>query len=131
VDFAGHTALVVEDDPAIRKLLRKYLGKMGFDVQEAATGKAALSLLEAERIPQLVCLDVMLPELSGYEICEHIRATPRLKDVQVLIVSARALPSDRALAEELGANAYLIKPIRWASFSSSVTGLFETAKSGS
>jgi DNA-binding response OmpR family regulator len=126
VDFAGQSALVVEDDPDIRKLLRKYLGKMGFDVQEAATGKAALSMLEDERIPRLVCLDVMLPELSGYEICEHIRATPRLKDVQVLIVSARALPSDRALAEELGANGYLIKPIRWASFSSSVRGLFES-----
>ncbi len=119
------SAIVVEDDPAIRKLLRKYLEKLDFDVREAGNGRAALSLLKEEQIPSLVCLDVMLPELSGYEILEYIRATPRLKEVPILIVSARALPTDRALAEDLGANAYLVKPIRWTTFASSVKELFK------
>lgn len=127
MDIVGQNALVVEDDPSIRRLLRSYLEKLGFKVQEASTGKAALSQLEGEPAPLLVCLDLMLPELSGYKICEHIRATPRLKEMQVLVISARALPSDRALAEEIGANAYLIKPLRWEPFSSVVKGLFGIA----
>src|SRR6267378_2595757 len=101
--------LVVEDDPDIRKLLRKYLEKLELLVTEAATGKAALAHLETET-PELVCLDLMLPESSGYDICGHIRRTPHLLEVPVLVISARSLPPDRALAEELGANAYLIKP---------------------
>jgi len=118
------SALVVEDDPEIRKLLRKYLEKLEFGVSEAGTGKAAWALLQGTR-PSLVCLDLMLPESSGYEICERIRATPRLRDLPVLIVSARSLPPDRAVAEEVGATAYLIKPIRWASFSDTVRLLMD------
>ena len=116
-------ALVVEDDPEIRKLLRKYLDKMGFEVDEAATGKAALATLDASAPFSLVCLDLMLPESSGYTICERIRATPRLRDTPVLVISARSMPPDRAAAEEVGANAYLIKPIRWNSFQATVQEL--------
>jgi CheY-like chemotaxis protein len=117
------SALVVEDDPEIRKLLRKYLEKLGFAVEEAASGKSALAMLETVAVPAIVCLDLMLPDSSGYVICERIRASPRLAEVPVLIISARSMPPDRALAEEVGATAYLIKPIRWASFSEVVLGL--------
>jgi CheY-like chemotaxis protein len=116
-------ALVVEDDPEIRKLLRKYLEKLGFSVEEAGTAKTAFAALEKMEPPQIICLDLMLPDTSGYTLCERIRATPRLAEVPVLIVSARSMPPDRALAEEVGATAYLIKPIRWASFSEMVLGL--------
>ena len=117
--------LVVEDDPDIRKLIRRYLEKLDLEVLEAPTGKAALALLEGP-VPSLVCLDLMLPESSGYVICEHIRATPRLAKVRVLVISARAMPADRALAEEVGADAYLIKPIRWTSFTSTVEALLQS-----
>ena len=117
------SALVVEDDPEIRKLLRKYLEKMGFAVEEAATGKSALALIETITVPSLVCLDLMLPDSSGYAICERLRSLSRYEEVPVLIISARSMPPDRALAEECGATAYLIKPIRWASFSEMVLGL--------
>ena len=115
---------MVDDDPEVRKLIRKYLEKLGFEVYEAPTGKAALAML-ANLDPSLVCLDLMLPELSGYEICAHIRATPRLEHVPVLVISARSMPPDRAEAEEAGASAYLIKPIRWASFSATVLQLVD------
>ena len=115
--------LVVEDDPEIRKLLRKYLDKLSFEVTEAATGKAALALLGDSAQFELVCLDLMLPESSGYAICEYIRSTPKLRDTPVLVISARSMPPDRALAEEAGANAYLIKPIRWNSFAATVQEL--------
>ena len=116
--------LVVEDDPEIRKLLRKYLEKLEFELAEAATGKAAMEQLERQR-PALVCLDLMLPESSGYAICERIRANPDLKDLPVLVVSARSMPPDRALAEEVGATAYLIKPIRWKTFAATVQALIQ------
>jgi CheY-like chemotaxis protein len=118
--------LVVEDDPEIRKLLRKYLEKLGFTVDEAATGKAALSMLDAVRVPAIVCLDLMLPDQSGYVVCERIRSMERFADVPVVVISARSMPSDRAQAEEVGATAYLIKPIRWASFSETVLRLTQT-----
>ena len=122
--MAPPTALVVEDDPEIRKLIRKYLEKMGLEVREASTGKAAFVAL-SNTVPQLVCLDLMLPETSGYDICNHIRKTPALKGVRVLVISARSMPPDRAHAEEVGADAYLIKPIRWKSFSETVLDLLE------
>lgn len=101
--------LVVEDDPDLRKLLRKYLESMGLAVSEAATGKAALQVLGGST-PALVCLDLMLPEQSGYSVCEFIRQDAVLRDIPVLVISARALPEDRAAAEEAGASAYLVKP---------------------
>jgi DNA-binding response OmpR family regulator len=116
-------ALVVEDDPEIRKLLRKYLEKLGFAVEEAGTAKAALAVLETNDPPRLICLDLMLPDTSGYTLCETIRKSPKWAEVPVLIVSARSMPPDRALAEEVGATAYLIKPIRWASFAEMVVSL--------
>jgi two-component system chemotaxis response regulator CheY len=115
---------VVEDDPGIRRLLRVYLQRMSLEVEEAATGRAALSLLERHE-PSLVCLDLILPELSGYEICEKIRASPRLREVPVLVVSARATAPERAFAEEVGASAFLPKPVRWNAFKTMVSTLLK------
>ena len=121
--------VLVEDDPEIRKFMRRCLEKLHLRVKEAATGRAGLALLEEEK-PALVCLDLMLPEASGYEICEQIRASPVLRDVPVLIVSARSMPPDRAAAEEVGATAYMIKPIRWKTFSTMVSELLERGDAG-
>ena len=123
------SVLVVEDDPEIRKLLRKFLEKLGMEVREASTGKAAILALE-EKTPNLVCLDLMLPEVSGYAICERIRATSATRHLPVLIISARSTPHDRALAEDVGATAYLMKPIRWTSFSKTVKELLEEPPAG-
>jgi two-component system chemotaxis response regulator CheY len=118
----AQSVLVVDDDPDIRRLLRTYLMKMNFDVSEAGSGKAAWAQLELLQ-PRLVCLDLMLPESSGFEICERIRATPRLRGLPVLVISARSMPHDRALAEEAGASAYLMKPLRRQSFVEAVRAL--------
>jgi CheY-like chemotaxis protein len=104
------TALVVEDSPLFRKMLGDMLQELGFTrVTEAASGNAAKELL-AEVRPDLVCLDLTLPDISGYDVCEHIRASPALRDVPVLMISARTQAMDRAQAEEVGASGYLIKP---------------------
>ena len=93
-----------------RRMLSDMLQSLGYTrVLEAFSGNAAKELL-AEQTPDLVCLDLTLPDISGYEVCEHIRATPGLQDVPVLMISARAQTMDRAQAEEAGASGYLIKP---------------------
>lgn len=116
----NRTVLVVEDDPALRRLVQGYLSLMGFQVVQAADGKSAMALLKEHRL-DLVCLDLMLPESSGYEVCEFIRQTPGLKDLPILMMSARTLPEDRAQAEEVGATGYLIKPFTRAEFTQQVT----------
>jgi two-component system chemotaxis response regulator CheY len=78
-------------------------------VVEAESGRGALSIL-AIIAPALVVLDLILPELSGYELCERLRASATLQHVPILAISARAMPEDRAAAEEAGASAFLVKP---------------------
>src|SRR5215470_6948145 len=108
-------ALVVEDHPDARALVRTYLLAMGVEVVDVAEGRSAIRALQAGR-PDLVCLDLMLPELSGFEVCEYMRANPELRDIPILVMSARAKPMDRAFAEEVGATAYLIKPFKRSEF---------------
>jgi len=112
-------ALVVEDNPDARALVRTFLRAMNVEVFEAPEGRTAIRLLGSLR-PDLVCLDLMLPELSGYEVCEFIRSQPDLKAVPILVMSARAKPLDRAFAEEVGATAYLIKPFKRIEFARAV-----------
>jgi two-component system, OmpR family, response regulator len=116
------TALVVEDDPALRALVRRYLESMGIAVTEVAEGRAAILHVAVHR-PDLVCLDLMLPELSGYDVCEFMRTEARLKGVPILIMSARALPQDRAFAEQVGASSYLVKPFKRQGFTAAVESL--------
>ncbi len=109
------TALVVDDDPDIRVVVSAWLLQLGFQVRHAADGRAAITALD-EAPPALLCLDLMLPESSGYDVCEHVQRSAALRGVRVLVMSARALPEDRALAEELGAHAYLTKPFTQSDF---------------
>lgn len=106
---ASKTVLVVDDDPEIRKLLVASFSRLGFTVTQAADGKNAIKQLEAAR-PSLLCIDLMLPEQSGYDVCEHVNRTPSLQALPIMMVSARTLPADRAEAEELGVKVYLTKP---------------------
>jgi DNA-binding response OmpR family regulator len=103
--------LVVDDDAAIRTLLKKTLQRVGLNVFEASNGCAAISFL-TNNSPDLVCLDLVLPELSGFEILTFIRRNRRFDELPVLVVSARPLPEDQAQARELGASAYLTKPFK-------------------
>ena len=114
--------LVVDDDPAILRVIRGFLEPLGLELTEAADGDAAIRLVQ-EHTFDLICLDLMLPKSSGYSVCEHVRRCPRHRETPVLVISARALPSDRAAAEELGASAYLIKPFTRASLTQQVRTL--------
>jgi DNA-binding response OmpR family regulator len=123
------TAAIVEDDPELRRLVRKHLESMGFAVTEFQSGRLALREIQANP-PDLICLDLMLPEMSGYLVCEALRRSIDTKNVPVLVISARTLPEDRAYAEEVGATAYLSKPFTRKAFTSVVESLLAPRKEG-
>jgi DNA-binding response OmpR family regulator len=104
---AMDTILVVEDDPAIRLGLVRNLGFEGYRVVEASTGPTGLDALYRER-PDLVLLDVMLPGLSGLDVCREIRKHD--PSLPILVVSARTQEQDRVAGLDLGADDYISKP---------------------
>ncbi|MGW0812866.1 response regulator transcription factor [Streptomyces viridiviolaceus] len=107
--------LVVDDEPTVRELLRTALRYAGFDVEAAATGQEALDLA-ARRAPDLVLLDVMLPDMDGFEVIRRLRSQPRSPlpgqggDVAVLFVTARDDRQDRLDGLRLGGDDYVTKP---------------------
>jgi DNA-binding response OmpR family regulator len=101
--------LVVEDDADIAQLVRRYLEKAGFAVELVGAGHDALAAI-ARRKPDLVVLDLMLPEVDGLEICRLIRSSPVTAELPVIMLTARAEESDRIVGLELGADDYLPKP---------------------
>ena len=102
----GARILVVDDEPQILRSLRTTLASHGYDVQIAATGEAALAAVDG-RLPDLVVLDLVLPGLSGLEVCRHVRARSSLP---ILVLSARGDERDKVAALDLGADDYLTKP---------------------
>lgn len=122
------TVLLVEDHPEVRKALGERVEALGLTPIEASDGRTAMNRLAGEA-PDLVCLDVILPESSGYEICNYIRATPHLRNVPVLMMSGRSLPNEGAFAEEAGANAFLGKPFSLQEFENSVKEMLGAPRS--
>jgi DNA-binding response OmpR family regulator len=98
--------LVVDDEPKIVKLAKDYLEQGGFQVLVAVDGKAALRTARSEK-PDLVVLDLMLPEMDGLDVCRVLR---RESDVPIIMLTARAEEADRLIGLELGADDYITKP---------------------
>lgn len=120
-------AVLVEDNPSLQKLTSLYLQRMNFAVEVVSDGAAALHKIEQVR-PALVCLDLMLPRVSGYDVCEQLRARAEFSALPILILSARTTPEDRAHAEEVGANAFLAKPYKEQQFVAVVNKLLSGEK---
>jgi DNA-binding response OmpR family regulator len=106
---AVRQALVVEDEPPLRELLRLHLALAGYEVQEAGDGAEALRLARSTPY-DLVVLDVMLPGLDGFSLCEAIRAQGPNIDAPILMLTARGSESDKVAGLERGADDYLTKP---------------------
>jgi len=101
--------LVVEDEPDIRKLVQYNLTQDRFSVLEAEDGEQALKLLQREK-PNLVILDLMLPGLSGMELCKLLRQRSETAKLPILMLTAKAGEADRIVGLEMGADDYLAKP---------------------
>lgn len=104
-----YRVLVVDDEPAIRETLSFMLEMEGFEVGQASDGVQALQQVREFR-PAVVLLDVMMPKLDGYRVCQAIKADPTLVGVKVVILTAMGQKADRERALAAGADAYLAKP---------------------
>jgi two-component system chemotaxis response regulator CheY len=114
--------LSVVADPSLKQVVERQLKAQAFDVVLVSDAESAIRTLETRK-PHLVCIDLLLPRDSGYEVCEFIRRTPRLREVPILVMSERASAADRAYAEEAGANGFLPKPFSVNQFSEQVRAL--------
>jgi len=114
--------LSVVADPALKQVVERQLKTLSFDVIVASDAESAIRTLETRK-PHLVCLDLRLPRDSGYEVCEFIRRTARLRDVPILVMSEQISAADRAHAEEAGADGFLPKPFSLNQFTEQVRAL--------
>lgn len=101
--------LVVDDEPDLLELVRVNLAESGFQVEVTPSGRDALVRLRRAP-PDLLVLDLMMPDLGGTEICRQIRATPELSDLPIIMLTAKAQELDRVVGFELGADDYVTKP---------------------
>jgi DNA-binding response OmpR family regulator len=101
--------LVVEDDPDIAELIRHYLDKAGYAVDRLSSGGGVMARLKAQR-PDLVILDLMLPELDGLMVCQAMRNNPETALIPIIMLTARSEEADRIAGLELGADDYVTKP---------------------
>jgi two-component system phosphate regulon response regulator PhoB len=124
---AADTILVVDDEEDIRRLVSFNLEEAGFRVATVDTAAAALATA-ARLAPSVVVLDLMLPDLSGTEVCRRLRADPALADAAVLMLTARGDEYDRVLGFEVGADDYVVKPFSVRELVMRVKGLAVRAR---
>src|ERR1700691_6760893 len=105
---ATERILLVDDEPDLLQLVTINLRDAGFEVDAVGSGQAGLALAARIR-PAVIVLDLMLPDVSGMEVCRSLRADPQLADVAVLMLTARRDEFDRILGFEIGADDYVVK----------------------
>ncbi|HEY9821928.1 MAG TPA: response regulator transcription factor [Candidatus Sericytochromatia bacterium] len=101
--------LLIDDDPNLILLVRDYLEFRGYEVVTAENGREALEVLNQE-IPDMIICDVMMPEMDGYALVEHVRQDPRTSWIPVLFLSAKGQSQDRVKGLNTGADVYMVKP---------------------
>jgi DNA-binding response OmpR family regulator len=121
--------LIVEDDPDIAELVARFLDKAGFITERANSGREALQSITG-RPPDLVVLDLMLPQIDGLEVCRMIRSHESTDAIPIIMLTARAEESERIVGLELGADDYLAKPFSPNELVARVRALLRRAQRG-
>ncbi len=102
--------LIADDNPQGVELLEAYLGDCAYEIETAADGEETLRKVEHWQ-PDLILLDIMMPKISGFEVCKRLRASPATREIAVLMITALDQPSDIERAVEAGTDDFLTKPI--------------------
>jgi two-component system alkaline phosphatase synthesis response regulator PhoP len=108
----ARTILIVDDEAHLRMLIQQTLEELedeGVELLTASNGEEALATIESVR-PQLVFLDVMMPKLSGFDVCQRAKQTLGLTDVYIVLLTAKGQEFDRQRGQEVGADLYMTKP---------------------
>lgn len=116
--------LVVDDDPQVYRIVSRLLDEGIYEVFSASQGKEALEKIPHVK-PNMVLLDLMMPEMSGVEVCEKIKQNPETKGIVVFILSAKDGQADRRKCFEAGADDYISKPFHIASLARKIEFTFE------
>ena len=109
--MAKQKILIVEDEESLLKLESILLTSKGYDVRGVSNGREALEAI-AEEKPDLVLLDIMLPEIDGFEVCQRIKENPATKEIPVVMLTAKKSREDMARGEKVGADWYITKPFK-------------------
>ena len=123
-DSKKHSILVVEDEDNIALALDYLMTREGYSHDRIANGGEAMARIRTMH-PDLVLLDVMLPEMSGYEICQGMRLDPDLADIKILMMTARGSAIERKKGLALGADGFISKPFELTELRSEVRRLLE------
>jgi CheY-like chemotaxis protein len=110
-DLVGRTALLVDDDPRNIFALSSVLERRGMHVQTATTGSEAIALLESTADVAIVLMDIMMPEMDGYQTISAIRQRPEFRRLPIVALTAKAMKGDREKCLDAGASDYLAKPV--------------------
>ena len=108
----GQKVLIVDDEAHIRLLIQQTLEELeerGVEILTAANGEQALEMIQADK-PDLIFLDVMLPKMNGFDVCDRVRNAWGMRDVYIVMLTAKGQEFDRQKGERVGANVYMTKP---------------------
>jgi DNA-binding response OmpR family regulator len=115
--------MVVDDEPHIVEMMETYLDIKGYAVRGAYSGQSGLVLVQADK-PDALLLDLMMPDIEGYEVCAQLRQMPEFAALPIVIISARTDPASKRRAEDAGADAFFTKPVNMVQLVSTLEKLF-------
>ena len=124
--MANGRILVVDDEPFIRRSLEFVLKKQGYEVHSVNNGEEAIEFLKNTngQKPDVMFLDVMMPKMNGFQVVEAVKRDPDLKDIYVILLTAKGQEADRQKGFQLGANDFIIKPFSPSKLLEKVKSIF-------
>ncbi len=121
--------VIIEDEPEAAEIYAEMMRISGYEVFKFFSGSSAVALI-ADQKPSAVILDLMMPDVSGLDVLQYLKAEPNLSDIPVIIVSAKSLPEDIDEGLNAGANIYLTKPISFSELKKAIDEVLTSTKTG-
>ena len=122
---AQKTVMIIEDEPDAAEMFAEMMRVNGFRVLKMFSSAPAIPMIAQEK-PDLILLDIMMPDISGLEVLRYMRREPELSSIPVIVVSAKSMPSDIRTGMEAGASVYLTKPVGYLDLKQAVERLTES-----
>jgi len=119
------TVIIVEDEPDAAEMFAEMMRVSGYRVVKISSSTPAIGIISTEK-PDVVILDVMMPDISGLEVLRFMRREPELEDIPVILVSAKSMPSDIKVGMDAGASRYLTKPVSFLDLKEAVEEIVST-----